>query len=84
MYGSTLSLTLALDGVSGQRHPPPAALPTGKTRYPLYRRLGWAPGPVWTGAENLAPTGFRCADRPARSESIRTTLSRPTNSLLGQ
>ena len=27
------------------------SLPPGKTRYPLYRRLG---GPVWTGAENLA------------------------------
>jgi hypothetical protein len=38
--------------VGGQRHAP-AALPPGKTRYPLYRRLG---GPVWTGAEYLAPT----------------------------
>ena len=26
-------------GVGGQRHAP-AALPPGKTRYPLYRRLG--------------------------------------------
>jgi len=38
-YSSTLSLTSALDGVGGQRHAP-AALPPGKTRYPLYRRLG--------------------------------------------
>jgi len=37
-YSSTLSLTSALDGVVGQRHAP-AALPPGKTRYPLYRRL---------------------------------------------
>ena len=33
-------------GVGGQ--------PPGKTRYPLYE-AGWASGPVWTGAENLAP-----------------------------
>jgi hypothetical protein len=38
MYSSTLSLTSALDGVSGQRHVP-AALPPGKTRYPLLE--GW-------------------------------------------
>ena len=38
-YSSTLSLTLALDGVGGQRHAPPA-LPPGKTRYLLYRMLG--------------------------------------------
>jgi len=36
---STLSLTSALDGVCGQRHVP-AALSPGKTRYPVYRRLG--------------------------------------------
>jgi hypothetical protein len=23
-----------------------------------YLLTGWAPGPVWTGAENLAPPGF--------------------------
>ena len=45
-------------GVGGQRHGP-AALPPGKTWYPLYRRLRGPPGPVWTGAENLAlPPGF--------------------------
>jgi len=37
--GSTLSLTAAPEGVGGQRHAS-AALPPGKTRYPLYRRLG--------------------------------------------
>jgi hypothetical protein len=42
----------------------------GKTRYPLYRRLGGPPGPVWTSAENLAPTGIRSPDRPARSQSL--------------
>jgi hypothetical protein len=41
-------------GVGGQHHDP-AALPSGKTRYPLYRRLGGPQGPVWTNAENLAP-----------------------------
>ena len=39
MYSSTLSLTLALDGVGGQRRAP-ATLPPGKTRYTLYRKLG--------------------------------------------
>ena len=38
MYSYTLSLTSAPDGVGGQRHYS-AALPSGKTRYPLYRRL---------------------------------------------
>jgi hypothetical protein len=38
-YSSTLHLTSALEGVSGQRHTPAGLLP-GKTRCPLYRRLG--------------------------------------------
>jgi len=28
------------------------------------------PGPVWMGAEPLAPTGIRSLDLPARSESL--------------
>jgi hypothetical protein len=31
---------------------------------------GWVPGSVWTGTENLAPTGIRSPDLPARSESL--------------
>jgi hypothetical protein len=42
-HSSTLSLTSTLDGVGGQRHAL-AALPPGKTRYPLYRRLGGTQG----------------------------------------
>ena len=30
----------------------------------------WAPGPVWSGAENLASTRIRSPDRPARSQSL--------------
>ena len=56
-------------GVGGQRHTP-AALSPGKTRHTLYRRLDGAPGPVWTDAENLAPTGIRSPDRPARGQSL--------------
>ena len=38
----------------------------GKDPVPIVQEAGWAPGPVWTGAENLAPTGIRSPDRPAR------------------
>ena len=42
-------------GVGGQRHAP-AALPPGNDPVPIAQEVGWAPGQVWTGAENLAPT----------------------------
>ena len=41
-----------------------------KDPVPIVQEAGWAPGPVWTGAENLALTGIRSPDRPARSESL--------------
>jgi hypothetical protein len=44
-------------------------LPPGKIRYPLYRRLGGPQGRSGQ-AENLAPTGIRSPDRPARSQSL--------------
>ena len=31
----------------------------GKDPIPIVQEAGWAPGPVWTGAENLVPTGIR-------------------------
>jgi len=38
--------------------------------YPQERELSpRTSGPVWTGAENLAPTWIRSLDRPARGES---------------
>jgi len=42
----------------------------GKDPVPIVQEAGWAPGPVWTSAENLAPTGIRSPDRPARSQSL--------------
>ena len=54
--------------VDGQRHAP-AALYTREDLVPIVQEAGWAPGSVWTGAENLASTGFRVA--------TPTELSRP-------
>ena len=42
----------------------------GKDTVPIVQEAGWAPGPVWTGAENLAPTGIRSPDRATRSQSV--------------
>ena len=55
--------------VGGQRHP--GRFTRRKDPVPVVQEAGWASGPVWTGAENLAPTpGFRSPDRSARSESL--------------
>jgi hypothetical protein len=56
-YNSTLSLTLALEGVSGQCHAL-AALPTVKTQYPLYRRLGGPKGQSGWVWKILSPMRF--------------------------
>jgi len=53
MYSSTLSLTLELDGMGGQRH---------ETQYPIVQQAGWAPGSIWTCAENFAKTGIPSPD----------------------
>jgi hypothetical protein len=42
----------------------------GKDPVPIVEEAGWAPGPVWTGAENLAPTRIRSPDCPAHSQSL--------------
>ena len=41
----------------GQRHALAAPYPE-KDPVPIVQEAVWAPGPVWTGAENLAPPGF--------------------------
>jgi hypothetical protein len=60
---------MALEGVRGQHH----ALITiylGKDPVPILQEAGWAPGLVWTGAENFTLTGILSPDRPARSQSL--------------
>ena len=70
MYSSTLPSTSAVDGC-GCSTPRPGRFTPGKDPVPIVHEDGWAPGQVWTGAENLAShTGFRSPDRPARSESL--------------
>ena len=44
-------------GVGGQRQTPAAFTP-GKDPVPIVQEAGWAPGPVWIRAGNLAPPGF--------------------------
>jgi hypothetical protein len=68
-YSSTLSLTSALDG-DRWSSPRPGRFVLGKESAPTVLEAGWAPGPVWTGTENLAPTEIRFPDCPARSQSL--------------
>jgi hypothetical protein len=56
-------------GLCGQRYAPAAFAP-GKDPVPIVQEAGWASDPVWIGAENLASTGIRSLDLPARSESL--------------
>jgi len=51
--------------------------PPGKNPVPTVQD-GWAPGPIWTGAGNLALTGIRSPDRPARSQSLYRCATWPT------
>jgi hypothetical protein len=44
--------------------------PWEKDQVPTLQEAGWAPRPVWTGAENIAPTGIQSSDRSVRSESL--------------
>jgi hypothetical protein len=38
--------------------PRPGRFTPGKDPVPVVQEAGWAPGPVWTGAKNLVPTGI--------------------------
>jgi hypothetical protein len=68
-YTSTLSLASAIDRV-GWSTPRPDRFTPGKDPVPIVYEAGWARGPVWTGAENVAPTWIRSPNRTARSESL--------------
>ena len=62
-------MTVALEGGEWSAARPGRTLPPGKTRYPLYRRLGGSQGRSGQ-VENLAHTGIRSLDRPDRSQSL--------------
>jgi len=63
-------MNTALERGEGSASRPGRSLPPGKDPVLIVQEAGWAPGLVWTGAENLAPTGIRSPDRPARSQSL--------------
>ena len=63
-YMTKIKLTLEGGGWSTPR---PGRLTPGNDPIPTVQQAGWAPGPVWTGAENLASTRIGSLDRPARS-----------------
>ena len=44
--------------MGGGQHHAPAALPPGKTRYPLYRKLGVAQGRSGRARKTSPPPGF--------------------------
>ena len=48
-------MTTALEEVEESASRPGRSLPP----VPIVQEAGWAPWPVWTGAENLTPTGIR-------------------------
>ena len=54
----------------GWSAPPPGRFTLCKDPVPIVQEAVWAPGPVWTDAEYLAPTGIRSPDRPARRKSL--------------
>ena len=54
----------------GSASRPGRSLPLGKTRYPLYRRLGGPQGQSGQVRQISPPTGIRSPDHPARSQSL--------------
>jgi len=64
-------MTAALEGGEWSAARPGRNLPPGKTRYPLYRRLGGPQGRSGR-AENLVPTGIR-------ARTVQPVVSRYTD-----
>jgi hypothetical protein len=77
-YSYTFSFTSALDWVGGQHHAP-AALPPGRTQYPLYRRLGGPQGRSGR-AQKISPSpGFDSRTGKPPAVAIATEVSQPPN-----
>jgi hypothetical protein len=67
---SLYSCSASALGGDGWSAPRPGRFTPGKDPVPIVQDAGWAPGPVWTFAKNLASTGIRSPDCPARSQSL--------------
>ena len=70
-------MTAALEGGEWSAAHPDRTLPPGKTRYPLYRRLGGPQGRSGR-AENLVPTGIRSRTAQPVAQSLNQ-LSYPAH-----
>ena len=54
----------------------------GKDPVPIVQEVGWAPGPDWTGAENLAPTGIQSLTVQPVASHYTQYATRPTKILI--
>ena len=68
-------MTATLEGGEWSATRPGRTLPPGKTRYPLYRRLGGSQGRIWKG-EKSRPHQDSIPDRPARSQYYNKIFAR--------
>jgi len=71
---------LAVDGLSG--YPSPGRFSLGNDPVSIVQKVEWAPEPVWMDAENLAQTGVRSRDPPARSFVAKPTTLRAVTKLI--
>ena len=62
-------MTMALEGGEGSASRPGPSYPRERPST-IVQEAGWAPGPVWKGAENFASTRIRSPDRPGRKQSL--------------
>ena len=74
-------MTTSLEGSDGSASRPGRSLPPGKTRYPLYRRLGGPQGRSGQVRKISSPTGIRSLDSPVCIQSLYR-LRYPAHSIL--
>ena len=55
---------------------PPPLYSQEREPVPIAQEAGWDPGPIWTGADNLAPTGIRSPDRPVETLYLALQIRR--------